>query len=121
MVYVKINGVEYPAEVNGKVNDYEWDNRESKTITMESTYDEVKALFVDGVSWSIVVRDGYVPVFDENGNPTGESKEIVDEFDNGDYNMSGLITDNRDGTISIKMGKPTELEDAYAMILGGDV
>lgn len=121
MVYVKINGVEYPAEVNGMVNDYAWDNRESKTITMEATYDEVKALFVDGASWSIVTHDGYAPVFDKDGNPTDESEEIINEFDNSDYSMSGSITDNRDGTISIKMGKPTELEDAYAMILGGDL
>ena len=25
-----------------------------------------------------------------------------------------------DGTVTIKMGKPTDLEDAYEMLLGGD-
>ena len=34
--------------------------------------------------------------------------------------MSGPITDNRDGTVSIKMGKPTDLEDAMELLLGGE-
>lgn len=117
MVYVKINNTEYPAEVNGMINDYTWDNRESKTITLTSTYDEARALFIDGVQWSILVKSMEF-VNDENGNPV--EKEKVDEFDNSDFNMSGPITDNRDGTISVKMGKSTELENAYMMILGGN-
>ena len=28
--------------------------------------------------------------------------------------MSGAITDNRDGTVTIKMGKPTEMESVLA-------
>ena len=31
-------------------------------------------------------------------------------YDNSEYCMAGPITDNRDGTVYVKMGKPTELE-----------
>lgn len=42
------------------------------------------------------------------------------EWDNSAYSLSGDITDHRDGTVTIKMGKPTDLEDAYEMLMGGD-
>lgn len=113
MVFVKVNDTEYPAEVRGFMNDYNWDNRESKSITLTISYEEVKTLFADGVNWSIVTKEENG--VDENNQPI----ERIEEFDNSDYNMSGSITDNRDGTITVKMGKATELEDAYAMILGG--
>ena len=34
----------------------------------------------------------------------------MQEWDNSDYCVAGPITDNRDGTITAKMGKKTELE-----------
>lgn len=48
----------------------------------------------------------------------GTEKEA--EWDNSAYSLSGDITDHRDGTVTIKMGKPTDLEDAYEMLMGGD-
>ena len=36
---------------------------------------------------------------------------IINEYDNSEYSMSGVIRDNRDGTVTIKMGKPTEIEN----------
>ena len=66
-------------------------------------------LFVDGLSWSIVQRDT-VPVYDTDGNPTGETEEQMQEWDNSEYCVAGPITDNRDGTITAKMGKKTEVE-----------
>ena len=109
MIYIKVNQTEYPAAVNGVYNDRDWDNRESKAVTLEMTHTQAAQLFVDGLSWSIVQRDT-VPVYDKDGNPTGETKEQVQEWDNSDYNVAGSITDNRNGTCTCKMGKKTQLE-----------
>lgn len=125
MIYVKVNGTLYPATIDGQMQDYTWDNRESKTITMQGTYDEIVELFKDGAPWSIVMKemaqkrneDGSL-VLDETGNPVTEKR--TSEWDNSEFSMSGPITDNRDGTVSIKMGKPTDLEDAMELLLGGE-
>lgn len=109
MIYFKTNNTEYLASIVGKMADRDWDNRESKAITLEMTYAEAVQLFVDGLSWSIVQRDT-VPVYDESGNPTGETTEQMQEWDNSDYNVAGSITDNRNGTCTCKMGKKTQLE-----------
>lgn len=129
MIFIKINEKLYSATVSGKITDKDWDNRASKSITLEMDYATASNLFVDGLAWSIVQRDT-VPtyevdengefVLDENGKriPVGtETKET--EFDNSDYNLAGDITDHRDGTITVKMGKLTELEEAYELMLGG--
>ena len=109
MIYFKTNNTEYPASIAGKMADQEWDNRESKAIMLEITYAEAAKLFIDGLSWSIIQRDT-VPVYGEDGNPTGETTEQVQELDNSDYCVAGPITDNRDGTITAKMGKKTDAE-----------
>ena len=109
MIYFKANNTEYPASIAGKVTDMDWDGRASKSIMLEMTYTEAVQLFVDGLSWSIVQRDT-APVYDKDGNPTGEIKEQVQEWDNSDYNVAGSITDNRNGTYTCKMGKKTQLE-----------
>ena len=101
-IYVKVNNTEYPATVNGVYNDRDWDNRESKAVTLEMAHTQAAQLFVDGLSWSIVQRDT-VPVYDKDGNPTGETKEQVQEWDNSDYNVAGSITDNRNGTCTCKI------------------
>ena len=118
MIYFKANNTEYPASIAGKVTDRDWDNRESKAVTLPMTHAAAVQLFVDGLVWSIVQRDT-VPVYGEDGNPTGATEEQVQEWDNADYCVAGPITDNRDGTITAKMGKKTasdllaELEAAY--------
>lgn len=109
MTYFKTNNIEYPASIAGKMTDRDWDNRESKAITLEMTYADAAQLFVDGLSWSIVQRDT-VPVYDESGNPTSETTEQVQEWDNSDFCVAGSITDNRNGTCTCKMGKKTQLE-----------
>ena len=108
-IYVKVNNTEYPATVDGVNNDRTWGGRESKAVTLTMEYTAASQLFVDGLSWSIVQRDT-VPVYDKDGNPTGETKEQVQEWDNSDYNVAGSITDNRNGTCTCKMGKKTQLE-----------
>ena len=109
MIYFKANNTEYPASIAGKITDRDWGGRESKAVTLTMEYTAASQLFVDGLSWSIVQRDT-VPVYDKDGNPTGETKEQVQEWDNSDYNVAGSITDNRNGTFTCKMGKKTQLE-----------
>jgi hypothetical protein len=103
MLYIKINNTIYPATINGRIADMDWDNRESKAITLEMDYQTALNLFVDGLKWSIVQNDG----------------EQEYEFDNSDYNIAGDLTNHRDGTVTAKMGKLTELEEAYEIMLGG--
>lgn len=113
--YIKVNNTEYPAEINGNPKDRSWGERDTKTITLTMSHDAVAALLPDNTPWSIVQRD-MVDVLDEQGQPTGETKEVVNEYDNSEYSLAGEITDYRDGTVSIKMGKPTETESAKATV-----
>lgn len=115
MTYIKVNNTLYPAEIDGRIGDYEWDRRDTKSITLNMTYAEVLALLPDNTPWSIVQKDTVQkvgedgqPMVDGSGNPVTE--EVTSEFDNTEYSMSGVIRDNRDGTVTIKMGKPTEIE-----------
>lgn len=114
-IYVKVNNTEYPAEINGNPKDRSWGERDAKSITLTMTTAEVAALLPDNTPWSIVQRET-VDKLDNDGNPTGETEEVVNEWDNSAYSLSGAITDHRDGTVSIKMGKPTETESAKATV-----
>lgn len=117
MTYIKINSTLYPATISGMVQDKDWDNRESKAITLEMDYETASKLFVDGLNWAIV-QTHEEPTYDENGVENGtETVETV--FDNSEYNLAGDLTDHRDGTITAKMGKLTDLEEAYEIMLGG--
>ena len=121
MIFVKINGTRYPATISGKMADKDWDNRSSKSITLEMDYKTASKLFVDGLEWAIVQQEDF-PVYqtDKSGNTVQTGTEIrEDVFDNSEYNLAGDITDHRDGTITVKMGKLTDLEQAYEIILGG--
>lgn len=40
----------------------------------------------------------------------------MQEWDNADYCVAGPITDHRDGTLTVKMGKYTQLEEALRQI-----
>ena len=80
--YIKVAGELYPAEINGSMGDYTWDGRESKSITLTMSHDEVAALLPDGTPWSIVQR---TPAPDENGT------ENENEWDNSAYSLSGDI------------------------------
>lgn len=113
--YIKVNNTEYPAEINGNPKDRAWGDRDTKTITLTMTAAEVAALLPDNTPWSIVQRET-VDKLDNDGQPTGETEEVVNEWDNSEYSLSGAITDHRDGTVSIKMGKPTETESAKATV-----
>ena len=114
-IYIKVNNTEYPATVNGVNNDRMWDGRDTKTVTLTMSYAQAAALLPDNTPWSIVQRE-MQDVLDEQGQPTGETKEVVNEYDNSEYSIAGDLTDHRDGTVSIKMGKPTETESAKATV-----
>lgn len=129
MTFIKINDTLYPATISGRVADGDWDNRESKSITLEMDYATANRLFTNGLAWSIVQRDEVPvyemdengePIFDENGAPIQTGTEIQEsEFDNSEYNLAGDLTDHRDGRITAKMGKLTDLEQAYEIMFGG--
>ena len=96
---LKANGMEYPAQICGKQIDRDWDGRASKTITLAMPYAQATQLFVDGLRWSVVrCEDG--------------TDGAVQEQDCSAYCVAGQITDNRDGTLTIKMGSYTQLERA---------
>ena len=97
MEYLKANGTEIPAQVCGKQID--WDSRASRTVTLTMAYAQAAQLFVDGLNWAIVRRGD-----DADGT--------AQEQDCSDYCVAGPITDNRDGTLTVKMGQYTQLEKA---------
>ena len=54
MYFLKISNKTYPAEFAGRVVDKDWDNRETKTITLnDMTLQEVEAILYDDVEWHI--------------------------------------------------------------------
>lgn len=121
MEYIKINDQEYEASISGRMSDSSWGGRSTKTITLKNMdYTLANSLFIDGAQWSIISESEIVePVldpetgeftYDENGNTITQTTTQRDEFDNSEFDVAGPITDNRDGTITIKMGKKTELE-----------
>lgn len=115
-IYIKVNNTEYPAEISGNPKDRSWGERDTKTITLTMPYAQAAALLPDNTPWSIVQRET-VDKLDNDGNPTGETEEVVNEWDNSAYSLSGAITDHRDGTVSVKMGKPTETENAVGAVV----
>lgn len=107
MIYVNINGVLYPAYIEGCVSDRTWNNRASKTIRLTMTAAEANQIFIDDISWSIVERY------------EGENGQIIqNEYDNSEFCVAGDIIDHRNGEVSIKMGKLTDNE-ALNIIMGG--
>ena len=105
MTYVKINGKTYPATISGRVHDNDWDGRESKAIDLEMDYQTAIDTFVDDAPWSILYEH---TVTKEDGT----QETITEEYDNSDYAMAGDVTDHRDGTVTVKMGRYTDLEIA---------
>lgn len=113
--FLKVNGQEYPAKFISKYQDLNWDKRETQTIYLTMSHDAVAALLPDNTPWSIVQRETK-DVLDENGMLTGQTEEVVTEEDMSAYNLAGEIVDYRDGTVSVKMGKPTEAETLRAQL-----
>lgn len=111
MLKVKIAGNEFEAIVSGVANDALWGGRESKSITLTMDYETAAATFCDDVPWSILYQpsDYYDPETQQMVTPP------VEEYDNSDYCILGDITVHRDGTVTVKMGKPTG-EELYNIL-----
>lgn len=105
MTYIKINETLCPATISGTMKDTKWGGRQQKSIKLEMDYATAIMLFSDNAPWSIVMDTE-----NEDGTTTQE------EYDNSEYCLAGDITDHRDGTITVKMGKYTDLELALLAI-----
>lgn len=114
--YIKINGQEYPATCVYNYKDRNWDMRETQTVHLTMPYAQAAALLPSGTPWSVVMRETQDKL-DNDGNPTGQTEEVVTEEDMSEYSIAGDITDHRDGTVSIKMGKPTDIETAVGTVV----
>lgn len=111
MTKVRINNQIYDANVSGLRNDSLWGNRDSKSIKLTMDYATAVTTFVDDVPWSILYQpsDYYDPETQQMVTPP------VEEYDNSDYCILGDITVHRDGTVTVKMGKPTG-EELYNIL-----
>ena len=113
MVYVQIGNTIIPAEVFGIERDRDWNYRHTKSVKCALTYEEAKALFVDGVEWSQIYQG---PEY------TNEQGEIVTPDpiieDKSQFEQVLSITENRDGTVTVKMGVTTA-EEINAILMGG--
>ena len=107
---LKANNTETPCEAAEHYRDSAW-GRPTCTVTIKASTAEIAALLPSNAPWSLIERED---VLDELGAPTGQT--VDHERDMSDYSLSGDITDHRDGTVSIKMGKPTEVESAKATV-----
>ena len=116
MIYIEINDKKYPAYITGRLNDADWNNRSSKAITVEMSYEEALSIFVDDVDWNIVEEfEETVEKLDENGKIVYTSIIRTETYDNSEYSIAGDIINHRNGEITVKMGKPTA-EELLAMI-----
>lgn len=94
------NGIEVQTtSISGAAEIMRQHRRDVITITTTGiTYADAAALFADGAEWCIV--------------------EMVDgneiDYDYSSYTMAGSITDNRDGTLVIKMGRANTAEETLA-------
>lgn len=115
MTYIKINDTLYPATIDGVRINRPWGGRDSKAITLEMDHATALNTFVDDLDWSIVCQgNSYTdPETGETITPEAET------YDNSDFCVAGPITDNRNGTVTAKMGKPTDAE-LLAIIMGGN-
>ena len=108
---IRICGKLYDATVSGTSRDPHWNNRASKSITLSMDYATAMETFADDVPWSILYQpsDYYDPETQQMVTPA------VEEYDNSDYCILGDITVHRDGTVTVKMGKPTG-EELYNIL-----
>ena len=109
--FIEVNGNRYEASITGRLNDKDWDGRESKAIKVEMSYADAVNIFVDDVDWNIVHQNTVqIMEFDEEGKEIMVDTIEEEVYDNSDFSIAGAITDHRDGTVTAKMGKPTAEE-----------
>lgn len=77
--------------------------REWKAISVIGTADEVKAAFVDGITYR---QQWESAIIAEDGTQTTETQTR----DLSDYCVAGDVVDTRDGNVTVYMGRKTEVE-----------
>lgn len=93
---IKLNGTLYECQkMITHIQDYGWDMRDNEELLMRMSHAEADALFVNGIEWSYLLDDGT-------------------EVDRSEYSLAGEIIDHRNGTVSVRMGKPTAIEKELA-------
>ena len=108
---VLIGDQKYNCAIESRDRDINWKYRNSKSITIEMDYATAVATFIDDAPWSTIYQgpDYYDPEKQQMVTP-----EPV-ETDCSDYCILGDITVHRDGTVTVKMGKPTG-EELYNIL-----
>ena len=114
--YIRVDDQEYPAKVIFAREDRNWDGRDTCKVHLTMPYAQAAALLTTGTPWFNVFREQQ-DVLDKNGMLTGQTEEVVTEEEMSAYSIAGEITDYRDGTVSVKMGKPTETENAVGTVV----
>ena len=77
--------------------------REWKSIAVIGTADDVKAAFVDGITYR---QQWESAIIAEDGTQTTETQVR----DLSDYCVAGDVVDTRDGNVTVYMGRKTEVE-----------
>lgn len=97
---INIGGVTCEAWLDYLPKDTRWFNRSSVAVTVEMPFDDAKNLFGNDAEWSVT---------HEMMTESGADYTVTEDM--SAYSMAGPITDNRDGTVTAKMGKymPDEL------------
>ena len=106
----------------------------NKINNTNENYEKVLDLIPEGssIGWggSMSIRDMGLTKAIHEGNYTVIDRDLAKspeetyemqqtEFDNSEFCIRGDLTVHTDGTCTVKMGKPTDLEDAYEMLYGG--
>ena len=99
--FIKVAGQEYPAEVIYLYKDKNWNDRDVRNVFLNLPYDQVVALMPTGTKWSSIIKENDV---------------VTEETDMSEFSIAGQVVDYRNGTVSIKMGKPTESELSEATV-----
>lgn len=108
------------------IHRHQANGREWRSLHIVGDYADIAAAFVDNAEyrqeWESQSDTGEV---DAEGNPIYEAIETQQQ-DLSAYSIAGEIVDHRDGTITVYMGKPTEMElmqaafdDLMLEVLGG--
>lgn len=130
MEYIRVGGTELPAQVRQTAPDRAWNGRSVREITLTADYATMLQLFPtdEQISWELAKEWVLlIPREDAEGNPVydEQNEPVIDEvterktWDMSEWCVAGAITDNRDGSFTVKMGVRTtaeRLEEAEALI-----
>ena len=85
-----------------------------KKIVISGELEEIKQYFVDNAKY-VQKWDSIGHTIDPETNEEIEITETLD-MDLSEFSIAGEIVDHRDGTYTVLMGKPTELEILRAQL-----